>query len=295
MNKLPVLTIFTPTYNRREDLCKLKSSLDKQTNKNFEWIIVDDGSTDNTEKEIKIWQNQGLDYNLIFIRQLNQGKHIAFNIGVSNSNTNWFLCVDSDDTLTPQAIDIVVNDTKHLPNNYVGLVYPRIMNNKVEYKSWKRINYQAIDIIDLHDLYKIKESTIVLKKEIIKDIPFPKFEGENYLPESWLYQKLISRGNFLAINTPFYNAEYLKDGLTKNVWKMWQKNPNGVLSILNEKYAVLNKYRGKHKLIGRLKCIINLNSLCMATSKNILEETPSAFLSIITYLPSLYFYKKRYS
>lgn len=289
-----MITVFTPTYNRKNLLLKLKKSLDAQTSKNFEWIIVDDGSNDGTDKLVSSWQNQVLDYHLIYVKQKNQGKHIAFNVGVENATTDWFFCVDSDDTLTPDTIKIIIEDTSNLAHQYIGLIYPRIMSNENNSASWAKINNTAVDIMDLHNIYGIAETAIVLKTDMIKDLPFPKFNRENFLPESWLYQKLIRRGKLLALNKQFYVSEYLDEGLTKKVWQLWRNNPQGIFEILQEQYVVMGKYSGYTRLVNRVKCVINLNALCMATKSSILKKTPSKILSMITYLPSIYFYIQRY-
>lgn len=291
-----MITIFTPTYNRKKYLYKLKNSLDRQTDKDFEWVVVDDGSSDGTEDEVKSWKKSNLDYEIKYVKQENQGKHIAFNLGVRNASYSWIICVDSDDTLTDDAVMIINHDIQKISYREVGIVYPQIMNGgKSDDKLWKKIDNTELDIMDLHDLYHINESAIVMRKNIISKYQFPKYGNEKFLPESWLYQKLIAEGKFWALNKPLYCSKYLKNGLTNNIWKLWKNNPNGVLNILKEKYYLISqKYKGKYRFINHLKCIINLNTLCMVTNKNFLQETPSKFLSLITYFPSLYFVKLRY-
>lgn len=291
-----MITIFTPTYNRKKYLYKLKNSLDRQTDKDFEWVVVDDGSSDGTEDEVKSWKKSNLDYEIKYVKQENQGKHIAFNLGVRNASYSWIICVDSDDTLTDDAVMIINHDIQKISYREVGIVYPQIMNGgKSDDKLWKKIDNTELDIMDLHDLYHINESAIVMRKNIISKYQFPKYGNEKFLPESWLYQKLIAEGKFWALNKPLYCSKYLKNGLTNNIWKLWKNNPNGVLNILKEQYYLISqKYKRKYRFINHLKCIINLNTLCMVTNKNFLQETPSKFLSLITYFPSLYFVKLRY-
>ena len=275
---------------------KLKNSLDRQTDKDFEWVVVDDGSSDGTEDEVKSWKKSNLDYEIKYVKQENQGKHIAFNLGVRNASYSWIICVDSDDTLTDDAVMIINHDIQKISYREVGIVYPQIMNGgKSDDKLWKKIDNTELDIMDLHDLYHINESAIVMRKNIISKYQFPKYGNEKFLPESWLYQKLIAEGKFWALNKPLYCSKYLKNGLTNNIWKLWKNNPNGVLNILKEQYYLISqKYKRKYRFINHLKCIINLNTLCMVTNKNFLQETPSKFLSLITYFPSLYFVKLRY-
>ena len=291
-----MISIFTPTYNRKTLLKELKKCLDCQTNFEFEWIIVDDGSTDGTKEMANLWEKEKNQYMINFIRQENQGKHIAFNTAVQKANGEWFICVDSDDKLTQNAVEIMLQDvrSKKVNSQDIGIVYPRDLKGSNDKIAWEKIDGKKIDIIDLKEKYKIPESAILLRRKYLLNNQFPKFKQEKFLPEGWLYQKLIHEGKFLAQNKVFYIAEYLEEGLTKNIWRLWKKNPEGILNILKTKYYIMNKYSGKDKILGKIKCIINLNSLCLATGKNILKYTPSNSMSIIFLLPSNYFCYKRY-
>lgn len=286
-----MVTIFTPTYNRKSYLKRLKKSIDHQTSKNFEWIIVDDGSTDETEALVNSWET---DYKITYIKQRNQGKHIAYNNGANHASTEWFVCVDSDDLITPDAIEFIEKNISKLAKKYSGIVCPQKSSDNSYEKNWEKIDNQTIDIVDLRDVYGIKESGIVLRVSYLKKYPFPKFNDEHFLPEGWLYQKLIKEGPFLAINHPFYISAYLQNGLTKNIWRLWQNNPIGILNVLKEKYQIVGKYHLYRRLLCRVKITINISSLCMAVNLNFLNEAPSKVLATFLYFPSLYFYKKRY-
>lgn len=286
-----MITFFTPTYNREKYLPLLKASLDKQTSKNFEWIIVDDGSTDNTETLVHSWN---ADYKIRYIKQTNQGKHMAYNNGVKNATYEWFVCVDSDDTVAEDAVESIEKSLINLPNSFSGVVSPQKKSDNSVEKNWKKIDGKSIDIMDLRDLYGIKESGIVLRVDRIRKYPFPKFDNERFLPESWLYQKLVKEGPFLAYDHPFYIGDYLADGLTNNIWMQWKKNPDGVLCVLKEKYYLVNKYKFYKRWLTKSKITVNISSLCMAINRKYIDEVPSKTMGMIWLLASLYFYKKRY-
>ena len=288
-----MITIFTPVYNRAHELLRLKESLDNQSDYNFEWVIVDDGSTDNVEKLVRAWQEEKK-YSIIFERQGNQGKHIAYNLGVKLAKSDWFICVDSDDLLTFDATAIMNRDILNYDKMYIGIVYPQKNAAFSKESIWNKIDGDLVDIIDLKEKYDIPESSLLIKKEYLVDYSFPKFGKEKFLSEGWLYQKLIRSGKFLIHNQAFYISEYMEDGLTKNIWNVWANNPNGVINILQEKYYILHKYDFRRRWISRIKCIINLNVLCLKTGKKIFNVSPSKVLSVILLLPSLYFYQKRY-
>lgn len=289
-----MISIFTPTYNRAKLLAVLKDSIDAQTDKDFEWIIVDDGSTDDTEKIVKTWLGQKRSYSLRYVRQKNQGKHIAFNTALRQAVSEWFICVDSDDHLTNDAVAIMNDDTKKTKKECVGVVYPSKLTGFHNEKKWESIDNIKVDIMDLKVEYNIPESVILMKKSEISDLKFPQIKGEKFIPEGWLYQKLIKKGKFLVHNKAFYIAEYQPNGLTRNVWNLWAKNSTGVLVTLCEKYRMLEKYPLKTRAVEKIKCIININTICMEARKNILAESPAPLFSIVLMIPSLYYHKKRF-
>lgn len=289
-----MISIFTPTYNRAKLLAVLKNSIDAQTDKDFEWIIVDDGSADNTKELVTAWMKQERSYTLKYIYQKNQGKHIAFNTALSQASSNWFICVDSDDHLTNDAVAIMNTDAEKNPKECVGVVYPQNLIGSHTEKEWEKIDGCNVDIMDLKVEYDIPESAILMKKCMIDDLRFPQIRGEKFVPEGWLYQKLIKRGKFHVHNKAFYVAEYQPNGLTRNVWKLWAKNSTGVLVTLCEKYRMLEKYPLKTRAVEKIKCIININTICMEAGKNILTESPAPFFSTVLMLPSFYYHKKRF-
>lgn len=290
-----MITVFTPVYNRAWELSKLKESLDNQIDNNFEWVIVDDGSTDKVENLVRKWQEEVENYDIVFKKQSNQGKHIAYNLGVKLARGDWFICVDSDDFLTSDAIAIMNSDISNYKKNYIGIVYPQKNSSFSKESAWEGLDGKLVDIIDLKEKFSIPESSILIKKEYLLIYHFPKFNEEKFLSEGWLYQKLIREGKFLAHNHPFYISEYLEDGMTSNIWKLWEKNPVGVITVLQEKYLIVKKFNFKLKWCCRIKCLININVLCLKIRRNFLAESPSKLLSTILLLPSIYFYRKRYN
>lgn len=289
-----MISIFTPTYNRAKLLPKLKQSIDRQTCMDFEWIIVDDGSSDETEQLLNLWKQENHPYKLITSRQENQGKHIAFNQGIQLASTEWLICVDSDDQLTDDAVAIMSGDIKNIDVSYVGIVYPRKLQGFDSGTQWQKIDGYGIDIMDLKEVYRIPESAILLRRNVVLKLPFPKYEGEKFLPESWLYQKLMKRGKFYAVNKCFYISEYQAGGLTSNVWKLWKNNPQGILNVLREKYTLVSKYSVLKSYIAKAKILINIDALCMATGKKVTQESPSKFKAVLLWIPSVYFYKRRF-
>lgn len=290
-----MITIFTPTYNRQELLSRVYNSLCEQTNKNFEWIIVDDCSNDNTEGYISTLTNNK--FNIRFYKlKNNSGKHVAYNLAIDKACGDYFLCLDSDDYLKSNAIEII--EEYVLDSKGIGVIFPQIQNNKIDNSGWNKIDKKYIDVLDTNILYGIRETAIVIKTNILKKYHFPVFESngikEKFCPESVLYNRLVKEGKFLAVNKGFYVSEYQESGLSSKIRQTWLKNPKSVIEDLYLKYAVLSKYNIVNQIVRKLTCILELNAFCFKKKVNIFLVTPSTILSILFFLPGIIFSYYRY-
>lgn len=105
---IPKLTIFTPTYNRSHTLSRLHDSLVKQSLKDFEWLVVDDGSSDNTAVLFENWTSNDNGFQVRYIRIPNGGKNRAINLGIKEASGRYFMILDSDDMLSPNAVEFII-------------------------------------------------------------------------------------------------------------------------------------------------------------------------------------------
>lgn len=287
-----LITIFTPTYNRCDKLKNLYESLCSQKNKNFIWLVVDDGSSDMTSIQFDTWIKEDI-IKITYIYQKNSGKCCAMKRGISECNTNWFFCVDSDDFLLDSAVDTLISSICGIGEEYIGSVFPR-QGFKTNF-GWVPKTVCAIDVVDLRVLYNVKESAILLKTDLLKRIDIPYFVGEKFLSEEVIYIQLSKFGKFFVDNRVFYKSEYLNDGLTSNVFKLWQKNPNGTLFLLAMRYKYCRRYPFWIRVKEIMKSIMNFNALCMVTHKKISQETPNKILSFALFIPSVIWRKIRFS
>ena len=213
-----MITIFTPTYNRAYTLLKLYESLLKQTNKNFEWIVVDDGSKDNTEQLCKTWINNCKDFKITYTKQENHGKHIAINVGVKLAKGELFFIVDSDDFLTDDAIEQVTFYYEQIKdnNNFAGVCGMRAYHNGKRIGG--NLSFETMDCstIDIRNKYKIKgDMAEAFKTDILKKYPFPKFAGEKFLSECAVWDQIGEKYLMRFFNRNIYFTEYLSDGLSQ--------------------------------------------------------------------------------
>lgn len=224
-----IVTIFTPTYNRKEKLERLYINLTKQTCCEFEWLIVDDGSTDETEKFVHQLTGTQDKFSIRYIKKRNGGKYTAYNVGVKEALGDLFVCVDSDDFLEEKAIEKIlefkakINDTGI--NGIIALKKDskgRLLSDELPQ------NVEKCRIIDLEQKYSCRgEFTFVFKTEIVKKYLFPEINGENFMGESVIYDQIDQQGQMYLTNHVFTVCEYCEDGYTQNFMKVVLNNPTG--------------------------------------------------------------------
>ena len=173
---MPKITIFTPTYNRENKLENLYHSLLRQTNKNFVWLVIDDGSTDHTAALVHSWIDEGA-IEIRYVYQKNQGKFAGVQKAVEECDTAWMICVDSDDTLREDAVKIMDNDVQVWENgSAIGFVYPQKIGEQDP--DWRLPqNIATLDIMDCKNVYGITETAILIRTDVFRKIRFPSFEG----------------------------------------------------------------------------------------------------------------------
>ena len=226
-----LITVFTSTYNRRQLIENLYQSLSAQSATNFEWLVVDDGSTDDTEKYFSELLAQTHPFPIRYIKQENGGKHRAINQGVQNAIGDLFFIVDSDDTLLPNAIEkinqwITTLDDSHKWAGISGLKgYTEHMNvgqrasaTYIDAKNTERRKYNLEG-----------DKAEVYFTEVLKQYPFPEIPEENFISEEIVWNA-IARDNYYIrwFNDIIYICSYLDDGLTKDNSKD-ERNPQGRL------------------------------------------------------------------
>ncbi|KRN33105.1 glycosyltransferase family A protein [Liquorilactobacillus mali] len=292
---LDLFGIVTTVYNRREKLKLLYKSLIQQSRKDFHWIIVDDGSTENVEKMVKSWIKENK-IKIIFTRQKNMGKMNALNNALKNLvDFKWFLVVDNDDILGKNAIEIVINDIEEIEKkdrNFAGVIYPRYSENydKKELKKWDKVDSE-INIMDLKYVYNIKESAIILNvKFVAQELPKLLSNSEKFLSEEILYNNLAKYGKFIVKNKLFYYFNYLNDGLTNNLVKNWKKNFRNSVLLFQSRYYSVADISFQKRVIERIKTIMNLNALCISTKNNFFKPSPNKVLSLLLLIPSFLYY-----
>lgn len=229
-----MITVFTPAYNRAHTLQRLFESLGSQTSKNFEWVIVDDGSTDNTEMIVDSFIKTNL-IEINYYKQKNGGKHRAINKGVSLAKGDFFFIVDSDDFLTKDAIELIEQHTKSIYNDsrYCGVVGLKC-NEKLDIIGGAYLVLDT-DFLSYRVKYKIKgDRAEIIKTAVMKEFPFPEFEGETFCTEAIVWNRISQKYIARYLDLKIYICEYLEGGLTSSIRKLLHDNPRGMALYYKE-------------------------------------------------------------
>lgn len=221
------ITIFTPTFNRVHLLPRLYNSLLNQHTKEFEWVVVDDGSTDLTyEYILNCIKDDKID--IQYYKQKNSGKHIAINKGVKMAQGELFFIVDSDDFLTKDAISKIIIKYDSIKDNlsFIGVSGRRGIDEKKPIGTNQKYKDIIASPIDFRYKYKIKgDMAEVFKTDILKKNPFPNILNEKFCPESLIWNRVSKNNNILWFSDIIYICEYIEGGLTDNIFEIRKKAP----------------------------------------------------------------------
>ncbi|MCB6569764.1 glycosyltransferase family 2 protein [Eubacterium limosum] len=217
-----MISIITPTYNRGYIINNLYESLKQQTCQDFEWIVIDDGSKDDTSKLFDKWAKEKNQFAIEYEYTENGGKHRAINYAVKKVHTDFCFIVDSDDYLTNDAVESIHEwiDTIKNDNNFAGVAglrqYPSGNIIGRYPKSRKYEIYVDADNLERRKKHLTGDKAEVYRTDILKKYPFPEFEGENFLTEDVIWNRIAIDGYRIRwFNHVIYICEYLEDGLTK--------------------------------------------------------------------------------
>lgn len=274
------LTIFTPAYNRAYTLHKCYESLKNQTNKDFKWLVIDDGSTDNTKELVYKWKEKA-DFEITYIYKDNGGMHTAHNTAYENIDTELNVCIDSDDYMANDAVDIIVKEWKRVKNNKLaGLGALNIFESgKVIGTQFPEGVYSSkyFDIYNKHGVSGDKK--FVYRTELTRKFPYPEYAGEKYIGLDYKYKKLDEKYELALINKVVCVVEYMDDGSSKNMLKQYRNNPRGWCFFRLENLKIPNtslKYKFK-------EYIHYVSSSLILKEKNFLQGVPSKGLAILAF------------
>lgn len=227
------MTVFTPTFNRGYIIGKLYESLLAQTCDDFCWMVVDDGSTDDTRSIIEGFIGEGR-VDITYIRQENGGKQRAHNTGVSACDTELFFCVDSDDTLVPTAVEDVLAlwERRRAEPDIAGIIAMRGRSASKPMGTWFPEGLKTTTMWDLYYKHHHKGDTaLVYRTDILRAYPYDVAPGEKFIAETYVYHKIDQRYKLAVLPEIIWICEYLPDGYTAHVREVTRNNPIGYMRL----------------------------------------------------------------
>lgn len=290
---MKTITVVTPTYNRANELEKAFNSLKEQTEKDFEWLVIDDGSTDNTEDVIRNFKEE-TNFDISYYKQDNQGKHIALNIAFKKVKTELLMILDSDDCLTRTAIEeILLIHNKYKDNDKVAAyVFQKGKSNAPT----ERITqvFKKEEFIDNYNTYIINkeikgDKEEVFKTKILKNYSYPQYLGEKFVGEGVLWSKISHNYDMVFCNKIIYLCEYLDGGLTKSGRSFRMKNPQGGRYHAEE--YLDKRYKNKIRIKNAILYLVYSKALKENYFK-ILKNRKEKILFIMAKIPSEIIYYK---
>ena len=232
-----LFSVFTPTYNRANTIGRTYEYLCKQTLRSFEWIIVDDGSTDNTEEIVQKWINTNK-ISIVYLKQENGGKHRAFNRAVQIAKGEIFICLDSDDYYIETSLEIIYSyhlihkdnpwiagfscNSLDLHGNLIGTSLP--------------VDELVVSHYNLYNSLSVKgDKGLIYYTRILKEYPFPEFENEFFVTEALVLNRISLRYKICCIKRSLEIKDYQRDGLSSKYRHLCLRNPNGYALYINER------------------------------------------------------------
>ena len=274
---MATLTVFTPAYNRAHTIGRTYESLCRQTSKDFEWLVVDDGSSDNTRQLVEGWIAEGK-IPIRYIYQENQGMHGAHNTAYRNIHTLLNTCIDSDDYMPDDAVEKILNCWRENGNdqlagligldvtqdgNVIGVPFPEGM---------KRTTLQGF-----YEAGGRGDKKLVYRTDVITCYPeYPLFEGERYVGLGYKYMLIDQDYQLAVLNEPLVIVEYQQDGSSFNMFKQYWRNPRGM--AFYRKTEMLLAHSLKRKL---MVCTHYVSSSIISRNWRFIQESPKKLMTVL--------------
>lgn len=288
-----LITVFTPTYNRAGLLHRVYESLVRQTNQQFKWLVIDDGSTDETQAVVESFIQEDK-IEIAYVYKENGGLHSGYNAAIARLDTELSVCIDSDDWLPDDAIERILKVwAARKADGIAGLIGLDYAANG------KLIGDHLTDgaIINPIDLLASKtnrgDKKYVVRTDCYKKVaPMPEFPGEKNFNPHYMILKLSADYRFVAVDAPLCIVDYQPDGMTANQYKQYLNSPKSFAELRRVIMALPNvpiKYL--------LKTVIHYcSSSQLAHNRNYIKESPKPLLTVLCtplgWLLTLYIKKK---
>lgn len=223
------LTVFTPAYNRANLLPRCFESMKRQTNKNFIWMVIDDGSTDNTRDLVEGWMQEPLDFEILYYHKENGGLHTAYNEAIAHIETELCICIDSDDFMPDNAVErILAFWEEHGSDQVAGIVgldfdlEGKVIGDPLP-------DQKTVNLIDLlvgrYPIHNGDRTNVVRTELYKKYAPMRVFPGEKNFNPHYIHLQISLEYDFLVLNENLRYADYQPGGMSNSMWKQYRNSP----------------------------------------------------------------------
>lgn len=291
---MPLLTVFTPAYNRAHTLVRTYESLLGQDCRDFIWLIIDDGSNDNTAELVKKWQQEDPGFEIRYIYKENGGMHTAHNTAYENIDTELNICIDSDDQMEQGAVGKILQKWSQVRDKgYAGLIgLDADMNTGKIIGAGFPAGMTETTLSDYYSHGGSGDKKLVYRTDVINKYPsYPVFEGEKYVALAYKYRLIDQDYKLAVLNEILCDVEYQADGSSLNMLSQYYRNPRGFAFWRK----VCMEYPESEKRVF-LDCIHYVSSSIISRNKRFIKESPRKVLTIAAIpfgvLLTLYIYFK---
>lgn len=255
MNSNPLITVFTPTYNRGHLLSRVYDSLCNQTYRNFEWVIVDDGSTDGTEKLPFVNGCSDSWIEVRYYKQNNGGKHRAINRGVKEARGELFFILDSDDVIPADSLEIVKSEFEKIQGDlsFCGVCgYMAHSDGSIIGHGCRLDKFVATSVEMRYKFRVCGDMMEVFRTDVLREFPFPEIKAEKFCPEQLVWFRIAQKYKLSIFSKVIYIRDYLDGGLTDRIVKIRMNSP--VASMMT--YQEMTRYCGI-PILEKVKAAVN--------------------------------------
>ena len=275
---MATLTVFTPAYNRANTLPRTYESLCQQKCKDFIWLIVDDGSQDNTAELVRLWQTRDNGFEIRYIYKENGGMHTAHNTAYEHIDTELNTCIDSDDKLAPDAVEKILRKWDQVKDQgYAGIIgLDADFEGKIIGKGFPE-GLTETTVVGYYAAGGSGDKKLVYRTEIINQYPpCPVFEGEKYVSLAYKYRLIDQTYKMAVLDEVLCNVEYQPDGSSGTMWKQYLKNPRGFAFW---RKICMQYPESKKRLF--VDCVHYVAESMIARERHYIKTSPRKFLSLL--------------
>jgi glycosyltransferase involved in cell wall biosynthesis len=273
-----LLTVFTPAYNRAHTLPRTYRSLCDQNCKEFIWLIVDDGSTDETASLVRKWQSEDRGFEIRYVYKENGGMHTAHNKAYELIDTELNVCIDSDDCLAPGAVEKILSYWEQVrERGYAGLIG---LDSDLQGQLIGKGFPEGMRETTLGGYYAgggRGDKKLVYRTDVIRQYPpYPVFDGERYVSLGYKYQLIDQEYKLAVLNEVLCNVEYQADGSSRNMLRQYRKNPKGFAFI---RKIDMQYHTSKKRLF--MDCIHYVSSSLICRNRHFIAESPRKCMTVL--------------